>query len=193
MPDIPPKLKRFFNIAKPVALLLFASFLIIASAFSGFFRSSEPSDTGADVSVSELEMEMETEPDPKPETKPHVETKSEYINSCVEYSYKEISRQPQLYKGKRAVFTGKVLQMMEESPEINTTVALLINVTEGEYSWSDTLYAVYKRTIIKASRILDGDIITFYGEIDDLYTYESIWGQSITLPKINIKYYELIE
>nr|WP_295778626.1 hypothetical protein [uncultured Intestinibacter sp.] len=35
-------------------------------------------------------------------------------------------------------------------------------------------------------RILEGESVTLYGTSDGLYTYESVLGQSITIPYINI-------
>lgn len=121
------------------------------------------------------------------------EARLEFIESCSEYNYKDISRQPKEYQGKRAVFTGEVFQVVNDSLNENAVIHLLINVTNNEYFWEDTIYAVYTRTSDDEMRILEGDIIKFYGVLEGLTSYESVLGQSITIPMINIGVYELIE
>ena len=57
------------------------------------------------------------------------ETKEEYMNSCEEYTFKEIARNPNNYINKRAKFTGEVVQVQEE----DGTVAIRLNVTKNKY------------------------------------------------------------
>lgn len=43
----------------------------------------------------------------------------------------------------------------------------------------------------ESDRILEGDIITIWGECDGLYSYESVLGSKVSLPKIDVKYYSI--
>ena len=77
-------------------------------------------------------------------------------------------------------------------------VELRIDITKetSEYSdyvfWSDTIYAtVYIPD--GEDNILVDDIITFWGTCDGEFTYETVMGDNITLPKIDIEYYVLGE
>ena len=112
-----------------------------------------------------------------------------YKQSCVNYNYKEIARNPDNYKGKKVKFTGEVIQVQEG---FLNTVVLRINVTKNEYDfYEDTIYCTYTYSE-NESKILEEDIITLYGECKGDTTYTSIFGQSITIPKVEIKYIELV-
>ncbi len=107
-----------------------------------------------------------------------------------------LARNPDSYKGQKFVMTGEVIQVQE--PTFGKTVQLRINVTKKTYesidavNWTDTIFATVQ--IPKGDdRILEGDIITFYGVCDGLYTYTSVLGQSVSLPKIDIDYWNLAE
>lgn len=119
------------------------------------------------------------------------ETKEEYIASCQSLSFEDLARNPDNWKGTRLSYVGQVIQVIE--PSYGETVTLRVNVTEDEYGWwEDTILATVD--IPEGNdRILEDDIITFYGECDGMYTYESIFGESISVPKIDIVYWTLSE
>ena len=116
------------------------------------------------------------------------EKKETFKASCQNFSYEEISRNPDNYKGQHAVFRGQVVQVLEES--YTTTINLRVNVTEGSYGWwDDTIYVIY--TLPEGSpRILEKDIVTIYGALDGLYSYTAVLGNTITIPKIDAEYIE---
>ena len=115
------------------------------------------------------------------------EKAQEYKDSCITgYSYQELARDPNTYIGKNAKFTGKVIQVSEG---LNSTV-MRVNVTQGKYSWDDTLYVTYTPKDGE-SRILEDDIITIYGEMQPLKTYTTVMGASVSIPAIDDKYIEI--
>lgn len=65
-----------------------------------------------------------------------------------------------------------------------------VNVTQGKYSWDDTLYVTYTPKDGE-SRILEDDIITIYGEMQPLKTYTTVMGASVSIPAIDAKYIEI--
>lgn len=109
---------------------------------------------------------------------------SDYKNKCTSYSYDTIARNPDLYKGEKAVFTGEVVQTIESSID----VAYRVNITETTYGYKDTIYVSYSGADKSDGRILDGDIITIWGTINGLKTYDTILGSSITIPSVYAKY-----
>ena len=117
----------------------------------------------------------------------------EILATYEEIDYQTLARNPNSHKGKKYKFIGKVIQVVE--PTFGNTVQLRVNVTKetNEYidyiTWNDTIYTTVKLPK-DSDRILEDDIIVFYGECDGLYTYESVLGSSISLPKINIEYWE---
>ena len=71
-----------------------------------------------------------------------------------------------------------------------------INVTKVTYQyiddeyWEDTIYATVEIPEGE-DRILEDDIITIWGTCDGLYSYTSVLGSSVSLPKIDVKYYSI--
>lgn len=116
------------------------------------------------------------------------EEKSEFISQCQTIGYKEIARNPDNYKGTKAKFVGKVIQVQEGMFD---SVILRVNVTKGEYDiWDDTVYVDY--TYSKGeSKILEDDIITMYGTLKGSKSYTTVLGAKVTIPKLDAKYIEL--
>ena len=122
-----------------------------------------------------------------------VENKDEYILKCKEYFYEEIARNPNKYKDSFAKFNGKVIQVVENKDKI----VLRVNVTNtiNEYIedglWSDTIYVEYKRLDENESRILENDIITLYGTLNGIKTYETVLGTQESIPYLIAKYIDI--
>lgn len=114
-------------------------------------------------------------------------TEDEYKASCSEYSYEDLARNPDDYEGADVVFTGKVVQVLEGT----SSTSYRINVTKGSYGiWDDTVMVVASKTD-SGSRILEDDIVTFYGTYGGLYSYESVMGATITVPLVLAQYGDL--
>ena len=114
-------------------------------------------------------------------------SRDEYKAQCQDISYDDLARNPDLYEGQYIKFTGKVIQTQEEE----NSVVLRINVTEDEYGfWDDTILVGYNYSEGE-SRILEDDIVTFYGISSGLINYESITGQSITIPGVAAQYIDI--
>lgn len=115
-------------------------------------------------------------------------TEEEYKASCNSISYADIARNPNNYVGQKAAFNGKVIQVQENGKK----VVLRVNVTKGKYEiWDDTVYVDYKRKDDNESRILEGDIVTMYGEIKGLKNYTAVLGNQISIPHLRVEYIEI--
>lgn len=131
------------------------------------------------------------EPTPSPEPTPTPEpemTEEEFKAACtVGYDYKTLARDPKTYIGNKAMFRGEVIQVMEDS---GITV-LRVNVTQNEWGyWEDTMYVWYIPDP-EEPRILEDDIVTMYGEMQDLITYETIMGGTVTIPQLYAHYIDI--
>lgn len=84
------------------------------------------------------------------------------------------------------MFRGEVIQVMEAT---GITV-LRVNVTQNQYGWEDTIYVNYFPSEGEP-RILEDDIVSIYGEMMDLKTYETIMGGSVTIPQVYAKYIDI--
>lgn len=94
-------------------------------------------------------------------------------------TYDQLARTPDDFKGKKAKFTGKVLQVMEGQGETQLRVAV-----SGNYD--KVLYVVYKSDIIN-SRVLENDKVTIKGKSAGIYTYKSTMGGEISIPAMLVE------
>ncbi len=108
---------------------------------------------------------------------------------CEEISYKQVARNPYDYVGKKAVFIGSVIQVIEKG--LDTTLRVKLN---KEYQRTDDIiYVEYRRSNIRDSRILDDDYIAIYGVLDGLETYETVLRAQASNPRIVAKYITLLD
>lgn len=115
------------------------------------------------------------------------EIKSDYISKCSKYSYKEISRNPDNYKGKYAALKGEVIQVIEDG----NTYTLRVDITKNKYYWSDTILVTYTKIDKSEPRILEDDIVNMYGMLGGTYTYETVMGSKLTVPILYAKYIDI--
>lgn len=165
--------------------------VISIGAGSAGKNSSKDTDNKETTKVSTSAVETTTV-QPTAKAKKKVSAKA-YKNKCKTLSFKDLSRNPNKHKGEKLKYTGKVIQVQEDEHWLddNTTVDLRINVTKDEYGlWDDTIFATVELPK-DADRILEDDIITIWGECDGKYSYTSVLGSDVTLPKINIEYYSV--
>ncbi|WP_141545981.1 hypothetical protein [Bacillus wiedmannii] len=94
-------------------------------------------------------------------------------------TYDQLARTPDEFKGKKAQFTGKVLQVMEGKGETQLRVAV-----NGNYD--KVLYVAYKSDILN-SRVLEKDNVTVKGKSAGIYTYTSTMGGEISIPAMLVE------
>jgi len=92
-------------------------------------------------------------------------------------SYEKILRYPEQHNGKQYQIYGKVLQKTEAS----SYTILRVGTSGGFYD--SVFYVTYSQSDIDAS-VIEEDYVTIHGICNGTQTYESIWGQSITIPYI---------
>lgn len=94
-------------------------------------------------------------------------------------TYDHLARTPDDFKGKKAKFTGKVLQVMEGQGETQLRVAV-----NGDYD--KVLYVAYKSDILN-SRVLEKDNVTVKGKSAGIFTYKSTMGGEISIPAMLVE------
>jgi len=99
-------------------------------------------------------------------------------NEAQSIPYKDLARNPDNYKGKKVKYTGKVIQVQEEGKN----VGLRVNVTKGAYGYDDTMFVMYDKGIVNG-RVLEDDIISFWGTSAGLLTYKTVMGAEMTIPQ----------
>jgi hypothetical protein len=95
--------------------------------------------------------------------------------------YESIARDPGKYAGVPVVFQGKVIQTLES----DTNVVLRVNVTSVQYdAWKDTVWVNYRKKSSKETRILQNDIVRFWGRFDGIQSYRAAAGYTVQIPRV---------
>jgi hypothetical protein len=95
--------------------------------------------------------------------------------------YGSLAREPTKYSGAIVTFQGKVVQAVESG----SSVTLRIAVTTGNYgSYVDTVYVDYRKSTPSESRILEGDVVRFWGEFTGIKSYTAVLGNAVQIPHV---------
>lgn len=109
-----------------------------------------------------------------------------YKDACEQIPYKDIARTPDEYVGKRIKITGEVgIVWQEASAQGEYSVYLVYTKSSYGFYMEDPFFVLVDN-YESNSRILQGDVITFYGEADGLYDE---FGEK--QPKLITTYYEI--
>ena len=92
-------------------------------------------------------------------------------------SYDSLARSTEQYVGHLVQYSGKVIQVIEHSPH---SYSLRVDITKGDYDmWDDTVLVRYE-----GPRLLEDDIVHFWGRVKGRRTYTTVLGAEVTLPEI---------
>ena len=108
-------------------------------------------------------------------------SKAEY---STDYTYDQLSRNPDTYKGKKMKFTGKVLQTGDAGDNM-TYARIKINNN------SDTIMFITYMNDLLGYRLLEDDNITVYGISCGIYSYKSVGAGTISIPWIHADIIEM--
>ena len=115
--------------------------------------------------------------EPRPTEAP-AENKKPRAEDYTKLDYKSVARNPSAYEGQLICFAGRVVQVQESGKTAVFRIA-----TKDKYD--DVVYCTY--TIPdNYSRILEEDDVRVYGVCTGIYTYETIFGASVTIPSCKI-------
>ena len=119
---------------------------------------------------------------------PETLSESEYKETCEMVEYNNLARTPEKYVGKGIASQGEVVQIVY--PEYGNIATLRIALGFGFVDYSEIILATAD---ISQKRILEGDTLYFYGDFSGMESYESVLGSKITLPYVDIKYFDIAE
>lgn len=164
------------------SITCFTAFLILIIAGDKLSQSSTAREDWAEYE-SKVAVESESAENYKQAQE------ADYKKSCKTVSYEDIARNPNEYDGSQIKVTGKVTQVSEGV--LSSANTYLVSVTRNEYDfWEDNVYVTYTPAE-NESRILEDDIVTFYGEYSGVTTYVSVLGSKVTVPALSAKYVEI--
>ena len=100
-----------------------------------------------------------------------------YRKACQKYNYKDIARNPDEYKGKFALITCEIAAVIQEGTAPGELSYYYV-YTKSEYGhyWEDPMIVAFDT--YGQSRLVEGDIITVYGELNGL---SDTWGENYPL------------
>jgi hypothetical protein len=98
-----------------------------------------------------------------------------------ELDYESIARDPRKYAGTPVVFQGKVVEALQS----DVNVVLRVNVTSVQYdAWKDTVWVTYRKKSGDETRILQNDIVRFWGRFDGIQSYRAAAGYTVQIPRV---------
>lgn len=98
-------------------------------------------------------------------------------------TYSQLARTPDDYKGKKAKFSGKVIQVIDGDKETSLRIAVDDNN-------KNILFVAYKSDIT-STRILEDDHVAISGKSSGIYKYTSTLGGQISIPSMLVDKIEL--
>lgn len=177
---------------KAVRIIIVVALFIVGIAF---MPDPSSKNNGTDVNtqqtnqnesikyITATETTKETEAETEAPAVTNTESREDYIAKCETVVYSDVERNPKNFEGKNIMINGTVIQVSEGW---FNSVTLRIESNEGIW------YATYKRDDDE-SRILENDFITAYGKCTGVETYKTLLGANMTIPGMEIKYYETTE
>ena len=118
------------------------------------------------------------------------EYEAAYKDECKKMSYKELARDPDSVKGMLIKVTGEVIQVIEAANKDEYCV-YRVDITKSSWGfYTDTIMVKYDG-YGKTPRILDDDIVTFWGVYNGLTSYTTILGSTETVPLMTAEYIEI--
>lgn len=162
---IPPKPAFYKQHPIVFVLLIVLAFVIVAGALGSLIK-----DHYMDSNQSNLSQQ--------------IELKEEYINSCQEYDYKELLRNPNNYIDKKMFFSGRVLDVSESGDK----VTFRIDLYPDELGTDGHIRITYNRKDDGEPHILNDDVVTIYGTFQGTEKAYNILLNEITMPKIKAEY-----
>lgn len=173
--------------AKTIALVLLVTLVAIIE-IAIFASPSEESTSHDNPTVeSKYTSPIDSNSNEEIQEKSPEDVRAEYIATCSTFPYEDVSRNPDKYKGQSCAVKGTVIQVAESVIDLFDTNSVTLRIEAADGIW----YVDYTREEGE-SRILEGDEVICYGECDGVTTYIAIMGNTVTVPKLNLKYYELL-
>ncbi len=103
--------------------------------------------------------------------------------------FKDLFRNIDENEGEKIYYTGEVIQVMGDGKALST---MRVDITKGSYGiWTDTV--LVNNFDFDSSKILEDDIIKFWGTVDGEESYETIMGGTVSLPKLSADIVELVQ
>ena len=64
--------------------------------------------------------------------------------------------------------------------------------TDSEWGWEDAVFVNYTRQSYDEPRVLEEDIVEIWGDLEELFTYEAVLGDTRSVPQITARYLNIL-
>ena len=108
---------------------------------------------------------------------------ADFKASATSLDYDQLLKNPERYRGERAVYTGQIFQIQEG---YGGGLMLLSVTNEGYGFWDDNIWVDYDGSIDSA----EDDIVTVYGTMKGSKSYETQIGGETYVPRMKMRYIE---
>lgn len=163
------------------AFVIVASIFVFVFIIGGIFSAIEPTSTtkSSTNDTGSITTNQLSESD----------IRQDYIDNCEIVLYKDLNRNPQNYIGKKLAITGKISQYLAGGTFYEEGFALYedYDLSKQDTYMQNRWYVNYEQP--QTNRILENDIVTFYGEFSEMIELESIFGAKGLFPKMIAKYH----
>lgn len=164
--------------------------IIVFAVIGGSADEDDEKKTATNETTTEATTESTTKATTEATTKATTEATTEKKLTKKDYNpqitYDDLARNPDKYTYERITFQGTVVQVMEDNENDQTQIRL---ATKDGYD--DVIFIVVDRDSLD-KRILEDDVIRFYGISAGLVTYQSTLGGEITIPSASVEKVEFI-
>jgi hypothetical protein len=106
---------------------------------------------------------------------------SEFMAQCREIDYEDYARYPDRHSGEKIKFEGEIIQATEDGTTRQYRISVSYDADIDLWTADDIVFTEYEAKA-GATRYLEGDIVTVYGTYAGTIDYETIFGQTITVP-----------
>jgi hypothetical protein len=106
------------------------------------------------------------------------------MEDAVQETYEELMRRPQNHMRELVRARGKVIQVMRDGSNVQLRVEIT-HKTQTQYFdlWDDVVLVSYYQSP-NETRILENDIVNFWGKSQGTITYKAIFGNTVEVPNI---------
>lgn len=153
-------------------------------------KETKPAQTKKPAATKKPKPTLSPKEIKKKEKKEAQATKNKFINSCKEYPYKKVMRNPKKFIGKKIKIKCQISQISKDG--FFTKGFLRCYSYSGYGLYADDEYIVFDERVSSSPKLLDEDIITVYGTISEPEEMtRALTGTSDEVFTIEMKYVKL--
>jgi hypothetical protein len=112
-------------------------------------------------------------------------TPEEVKAKSIEITYDDLMRNNEDHVGKIVHYQGKIIQVQNVYGD---TYVLRVGTSDAPYYFGDIIWVNYA-----GKRVLEGDIIEFWGKVKGLKDYTAVLGNSVTIPEIDASILDVVK